>query len=84
VNPLDGSLSLSLGSRSFRFAARADDFGDDGLIEAAFGKKFAPRRYISFRRTLPALSMKLEPQKIDAKFGAVGGGRKAHASHCSR
>src|SRR5882762_6906856 len=61
---------------SLRFAARADDFGDDGLIEAAFGKKFRTEAIHFLQEDFAGIVDEADAAKIDAKFGAWGGGGK--------
>src|SRR5580700_8143128 len=82
-DPFDGSLSLSLGSRVSALRPGPIISVTMAGLRQPSARSSAPRRYISFSRTLPALSMKLTPHKLMQNFGR-GEVAESSRQHCSR
>src|ERR1700756_3898378 len=85
--PLEGSSSLgffgSLGSRVSLLRPGPTISVTIAWLRQPSATNSAPSRYISFRRTLPALSMKLTPHKLMQNFGR-GEVAPSSRQHCSK
>jgi hypothetical protein len=64
------------GPTSFRLAARSDNFGDHGLIEAAFGEELRAKTVHFLQEDLARIVDETDAAQVDAELLARSGGGK--------